>query len=203
MIGVLNLSISNLNSVLNAFDHLAIPHSIVENVEQLERVSHIILPGVGTFASGMQAIEQRGFLAALKYQVIERKRPFLGICLGMQLLFNKSEESPGISGLGLIDGTVRRLPQSDDYKIPRIGWCETVFCKEFLTNHTDSAADYYYLHSYQAEVNDSAIVAARSGKDLNIVSAIQVDNIHGVQFHPEKSHTAGLQILKAFARYTP
>ncbi len=198
MLVVINLKISNLSSVLNALDFLAIKYKVSDKAEDIKGASGLILPGVGTFEAGMGSLEKSGLLEVLKQEVVKNKKPILGICLGMQMFFEDSEESPGAKGLSFFKGSVRKLPKNKDYTIPRIGWGESYVKKEMLGLNVGQTKDFYYIHSFAANPLDNGIIAITTEK-TGVCGAVCEGNIFGCQFHPEKSHTAGLNILKEFA----
>ncbi len=196
-IAVFNLGISNLTSVVNVLDYLDAKYYLVNKVEDLKDVKKMILPGVGTFSAGMSALVNKNFADEIRKQVIENKIPIFGICLGMQLLFESSEESVGVKGLGLIEGSIEKIPLSRHYKIPRIGWGESEVKKDFLSLKKGAKVDFYYVHSYHANPKDKNVVAI-TAQDDTIVSAVSIENIFGCQFHPEKSYIDGIEIMKNF-----
>lgn len=199
MITVINLGMSNLSSVLNALTYLELDFCVSDKKEEVAMASRIILPGVGTFGEGMNRIREKDLFETLREEVLVNGKPIMGICLGMQLLFELSEESIGVEGLGLSKGTVIKLPKSDKYTIPRIGWAGSVFKKDFLGFNKDEIADFYYIHSFYCNPINKNIVSIMD-EDKNITCAIQDNNIYGCQFHPEKSHKAGLKLLKQFSK---
>lgn len=198
MLGVINLGISNLCSVLNALNYLDLKHFLVNAEDDLKKADRLILPGVGTFGAGMQALRKLKIENLLKEKVINEKVPILGICLGAQLFFDQSEESPGVVGLKILEGKVVKLPSSKFYSIPRIGWAETKVVKNFFSFQKDENNDFYYLHSFFIQPADKSIVSLVT-EDEAITAGFAEDNIFGFQFHPEKSYQAGLRILKDFA----
>lgn len=198
MVAVIDLQISNLSSVTNALHFLGIEHAITRKASDVAAASHLILPGVGTFEAGIEALERQNIKDTVIRRVVDDHTPILGICLGMQLFFEESAESPGVRGLCLLEGHVAKLIESDEYNIPRIGWAESAFVKRYLSVEKQKKADFYYLHSYHAVPSDPAMVTITSGNKNKIVAAFQKDNIYGMQFHPEKSHIAGLRLLKSF-----
>lgn len=199
MIAVVNLGISNLNSVLNALSYLNVDFCVSNNKDEISKASCIILPGVGTFGEGMSQLGANNLIDVLREEVLVNKKPIMGICLGMQLLFESSEETLGVEGLGLIKGNVIKLPKSDKYTIPRIGWAESEFEMDFLGFKKGDMADFYYIHSFCCKPNSAEVVAI-SSEDHDIAGAIKDKNIYGCQFHPEKSHQAGLKLLKQFSQ---
>ena len=199
MITVVNLGISNLSSVLNALKYLEIDFCVSNQAQEIGNATHLILPGVGTFSEGMSQIRNQGLFEVLREKVLKNKTPILGICLGMQLLFETSEESEGVEGLGLLKGDVIKLPITDTYTIPRIGWAESVLEKDFLGFNKGDSADFYYIHSFYCKPKNENIITI-SGENGKVTGAVQDNNIFGCQFHPEKSHKAGLKILKQFSQ---
>jgi len=153
---------------------------------------------VGSFASGISKLNKLNMFDSLKKEVLTENKPILGICLGMQMFFNSSEESGGTIGLGLINGKVIRLPISNNYRIPRVGWAESQLRLNFLGLTKGEILDFYYVHSFHAQPKDSSVIAIDS--DSGIVSAIKYKNIYGCQFHPEKSYISGLKILEEFSK---
>ena len=135
---------------------------------------------------------------SLQENVLEQQKPLLGICLGMQLLFDFSDEAEGVKGLGFIKGKVTRLPSSPSYTIPRIGWEDSEVSFDFLGLKKNEIVDFYYLHSFHGCPQDRDIISIKT--ENNITAAIHYNNIYGCQFHPEKSHKPGLKILKTFAK---
>jgi glutamine amidotransferase len=199
MITVVNLGISNLSSVLNALKYLGLDFCVSSRKDDISKSSHIVLPGVGTFGEGMSQLKENGLVEVLKEEVLTKKKPIIGICLGMQLLFETSEETEGVEGLGILKGNVIRLPKSDKYTIPRIGWAESFFTKDFLGFNKNDAADFYYIHSFYCDPVNKNITSIID-EEGKIACAVQDGNIFGCQFHPEKSHKAGLSLLKQFSQ---
>lgn len=199
MIAVVNIGISNLNSVLNALNYMNLDFKVTDNKAEIANATHIILPGVGTFGEAMNQLKNKDLIDVLKTEVLVNKKPILGICLGMQLLFESSEESEGVKGLSLLKGSVIKLPKSEKYTIPRIGWAESLFEKDFLGFNRGNIADFYYIHSFYCKPESKDSIAI-SGEEGNVICAVQENNVYGCQFHPEKSHKAGLKLLKQFAQ---
>ncbi|MDR1468713.1 MAG: imidazole glycerol phosphate synthase subunit HisH [Spirochaetaceae bacterium] len=197
-IGVLNYGAGNLGSVMNALSRLGretgITARFVEGPEELLAAvfDKIIFPGDGHFASAMNALETAGYVPGLKAW-IGAGRPFLGICIGMQVLFEWSEEAPGIAGLSVVKGGVKKFPGR---KVPQIGWNETAARRgSRLFDGLKDATFFYYIHSYYCAPLDDAVTAATTDYYLPYCSALERGNLSAVQFHPEKSGEAGLRLL--------
>ena len=198
MIGLLNLGNSNLQSVANALDHLKVNYRITNDYKELKNFDKLLLPGVGTFGNSMDRLNKLYLTQEIKESVIIHQKPILGICLGMQLLFKSSEESQGYEGLDLLEGKVIQIQKSINYKIPRIGWGSSKINFDFLNLKEGEQFDFYYIHSYYAKTKHTDIISIET--DKNITAAVAKEHIYGCQFHPEKSHNAGLKILDAFNR---
>ena len=194
---ILDLGVNNLKSLsigLTELNKLA-KISIIDDANKSEAPDLLVLPGVGAFGVAMQRIRDRGFDALMNNHKSYGKRIF-GVCLGMQLMFESSEESDDSSGLGFFSGRVRRLPENE--KVPNVGWLEAEFqdCKQWELNSLDG--DFYFVHSYYVDSTDPHQVFARSMHgSFAFTSAILSDHALGVQFHPEKSSTAGLKVLES------
>ena len=205
MIAIIDYEAGNLGSVRKAFDYLSVPYRVVSSGPELaaETPSAVVLPGVGAFGAAMEKLTARGFVPVLK-DFIANDRPFLGICVGMQLLMESSEEAPGVKGLGIIPGTCRRFPEG---KVPQIGWNPTrTRPGSGLFKDIPKDSSFYYIHSYYVEENvdkagpEGAASAAWSEYGIPFVSAFERSNLYGVQFHPEKSSTMGLELLRNWVR---
>ena len=201
MVGVIDYGAGNLGSVMNALRRLSVPARFLAGPEELSLAAspfdRIIFPGDGHFATAMASLEKSGYAQAIK-EWVRADRPFLGICIGLQLLFESSEEAPpvdgkAVSGLSLIPGTVRRFPGR---KVPQIGWNRT-FPKLGGSLFQGGAGDFFYfIHSYYAEPCDGSVCAAEAEYYLRYCCAIQQGALAAVQFHPEKSGVAGLALLR-------
>lgn len=195
MIGIIDYGMGNLRSVEKAFQFLGFDACISDDINFLQRADKIVLPGVGAFAEAIATVKKKEFDKVIKEQVNKRK-PFLGICLGMQMIFDVSYENGEYEGLGLISGVVKRLPEN--VKIPHIGWNNLkIYKQEPLFKNLDESPYVYFVHSYYLET-DAPVVSATTfyGKEIQV--SVQKDNIYATQFHPEKSGDAGLQILENF-----
>ena len=198
MIAVIDYGAGNLQSVKNALDHLGAANMRASTAKEILLADAVILPGVGEFGTAMAELERRG----IKEAVIEAAnggRPLLGICLGMQLLFEAGEESPGAKGLGILPGRVPRFPAEMGLKIPHMGWNSVMPIKESrLLDGLPKGSYMYFVHSFYVKAAERADVSAISEYGLIFDAAVERGNIFGCQFHPEKSGAAGLAILKNF-----
>lgn len=198
MISIVDYGAGNLQSVQNAFCKLGAPTAVVSDPAALMEAEALILPGVGAFGDAMQALISRGLPDAIR-QFVDSGRPFLGICLGMQLLLDESEESPGVKGLGILKGAVRRFPADMGLKVPHIG-----FNSIQRQNEADLFAGlgdepyYYFVHSYYCQLEDPSQCAARTEYGISFDAAAQRGRIFATQFHPEKSGAVGLRTLQNF-----
>lgn len=192
---VVDYGVGNLKSVTNAMEYLGLNTLITSDPAELERADAIILPGVGAFPDAAEKLRRAGLDTALRVEA--QRKPLLGICLGMQLLFETSEEGEVCKGLSLVSGQVRRI--ETDQKLPHIGWNSLKFQNNCpLFKGLEDGTYVYFVHSYCGEAAAEVDVAARTEYGPSVVAAVHRGNIYGCQFHPEKSGEAGLQILKNF-----
>lgn len=199
MITIVDCGINNLRSVQKAFEHLGYETHITRDAKDIASADRIVLPGVGAFGAAMKSLQEAELVEPL-VEAVAKGKPFLGICLALQLVFDWSEELGLHAGLGLVAGKVLRLPDEPDLKIPHIGWSALNFPQETpLFRGVDAGAMVYFVHSYHAVPDDPQVVAATSQHGQKFVAAIARDNLMAVQFHPEKSSAVGLQILQNFA----
>ncbi len=199
-VGIVDYGVGNLASIVNMLKKLKVDAYLIDSGKQLEKAQSYILPGVGAFDYAMSQLNAWPYLALLKSQVLERRKPLLGICLGMQLLMNNSEEGV-LPGLSLIPGRVKKFvrPPKSDIRIPHMGWNIVQAQREHpLLDNEFNELRYYFVHSYHVECEDSQHVLATTPYINSFASVIAKDNIMGVQFHPEKSHQFGLQLLHQF-----
>ena len=200
MIAIIDYDAGNIKSVEKACQYLGLDVCITKDREVLEKADKLILPGVGSFGDAMARIRAYGLEECIREAVAEGK-PFLGICLGLQLLFESSEETPGVRGLGLLPGRILRIPDQEGLKIPHMGWNSlTVAPKSRLLKGVPDGAYVYFVHSYYLQAENPADVAATTTYSTLIHAAVEHDNIFACQFHPEKSSETGLRILKNFAQ---
>lgn len=186
MTAIIDYKAGNCTSVSNAFASLGIETVITRDPKVIESAGRIVFPGVGAAKSAMENLAAFGLIDIIREQAVSGK-PFLGICLGMQILFEHSEEDGGVSLLGIIPGKVKRFPDTPGYKIPEIGW-----------NQVNGDKDYYFVHSYYAEIGQYTIGTTEYA-NTTFTSAVRKGNLTAYQFHPEKSGKAGLELLKEFA----
>lgn len=205
MIAIIDYGRGNLRSVQKSFQHAQDEQEIVVASEQevLSRADGLVLPGVGAFGDAMQSLRSTGLDTFIAQQARTGK-PLLGICLGMQLLLDVSYEFGEHEGLGLVAGACRPLPQETGIKVPHIGWNTLSFnpvCPTEIFERCQEDTSMYFVHSYYCDVECNEEIAARTEYGISFASALHANNIFGVQFHPEKSSTAGLRILKNFCTY--
>jgi glutamine amidotransferase len=204
MIAIVDYGMGNTFSVLNAFDYLGEEASICSTAEELSKADRIVLPGVGAFPDCMEALKKRDLIDILNKKVLIEKVPFLGICLGMQVLSSYGEESGGEKGLGWLGAEVRKMkPNLGVTKIPNIGWEPVVSCRpNALFSEGRLEQDFYFVHSYHMICEDELDMTSYYFMEgRKIVSSVQKENIFGVQFHPEKSSSNGMDLLMNFLRY--
>jgi len=199
MIYIVNYGMGNLGSVLNMLKYIGVSSKIVVDPVVLEKAEKILLPGVGSFDQAMKRIKESGFLEVLNHKAITEKTPILGICLGMQLLTYGSEEGK-LSGLGWINSETIRFPRNNGLKVPHMGWNVVYPSTDSpLTKKLPEESRFYFVHSYYVKVANEENSILKTDYGINFDAAIQKENIYGVQFHPEKSHKFGMQLLKNFA----
>ncbi len=195
---VIDYGVGNLRSVTKALESVGCQVVLTSNPEEVARATKLVLPGVGAFGAGMANLRQLGLVEPIR-DAVKRGVPFLGICLGLQLLFDESEEMGHHEGLGLVRGKVVRFPEQNGLRIPHMGWNALRIRKsEPLFRHIQDGAMVYFVHSYFPVPDDPTIIAATTEHGVEFVSAIAIDNLFGTQFHPEKSSKVGLQILRNF-----
>tara|TARA_Y100000294_G_C8505641_1_gene316600 strand:- start:113 stop:730 length:618 start_codon:yes stop_codon:yes gene_type:complete len=203
MISIVDYGVGNVQAFLNLFNRLGIKAQRAPNIKTLKEASHLILPGVGHFDHAMKKLNDSGLRDCLENLVIDSKIPLLGICVGMQILANESEEGT-LPGLGWISGNVRAFsnnPMCSKLSLPHMGWNILNINQSILLSSKDNEQlpEFYFLHSYYFDAKDKSIVSATSEYGFNFDAAISHKNIYGVQFHPEKSHAWGEKLLKNFS----
>ena len=202
MIAIINYGSGNLAAISNIYKHLNIPHAIVESPQDIDNADRYILPGVGHFDYTMNMIRKSGMFEALQKNVIVKGKPLLGICVGMQVLADSSEEGE-CSGLGWIPGRVCRIrTEEKGVRLPHMGWNSISIASDdkVLFNNVDEAIGFYFLHSYYFDAASAASVLAKTDYAGALICGVTNGrNIFGLQFHPEKSHHNGIAIFKNFA----
>lgn len=202
-IAIIDYGMGNRRSVEKAFHQIGANAVLTQNEQEISQADGIVICGVGAFPAGMESLKESGFDSLIK-TLAGQGKPTLGICLGMQLLFDSSTEHEGSEGLGLIPGTVDLLRPSGSEKLPHIGWNVVTWSQAgSLGPEHESACAYYHVHSYCAQPDDRSVVLATGDYGGQFVSAVQSQNIMGVQFHPEKSSTDGLALLSRFVKSIP
>ena len=202
MITIINYGLGNLGSIYNMFKKIGVKSVITGDPNEINRAEKIILPGIGHFDRAMEKINQRDFRGIIETKAKKEKVPILGICLGMQLLTNSSEEGR-TPGLGLIPAkTIRfKFPKEINLKIPHMGWnFVSRSSKSSLTEGFEEETKFYFVHSYHVIVEDEKYSILKTIHGYSFDSGIQNDNVFGVQFHPEKSHRFGMKLLRNFAK---
>lgn len=204
MIGVINYGIGNVGSIVNMFNKIGVPVFLLDKVEDFHKADKLILPGVGSFDSGMKKLKDSGMDEVIKYHTLHEKKPLLGICLGMQMLGRRSEEGQ-VEGLSLIPFENKKFSFDGNQalKIPHMGWnIANMIQKEdpLLTGINNELQRYYFVHSYHAicDSKENELITCDYG--YSFTAAVKKGDIYGVQFHPEKSHKFGMALLENFAK---
>lgn len=199
MIAIIDYDAGNLKSVEKALVSLGEEVIVSRDSSEILSANKVILPGVGAFGDAMNNLDKYNLVDTIK-KVVDNKTPFLGICLGLQLLFKESDETPGAEGLDILPGKILRIPPKEGLKIPHMGWNSLEVkpgAKLFKGIHANPYV--YFVHSYYLKAADESIVAASTEYSTHIHASVEKDNVFACQFHPEKSSDVGLQILKNFA----
>lgn len=197
MIAIIDYDAGNIKSVEKALQYLGEEAVITRDAGEILMADKVILPGVGAFGDAMEKLNRYGLVPVIR-EVVEKGIPFLGICLGLQLMFESSEEAPGVEGLGLLKGKIVRIPEGDGLKVPHMGWNSLSFPKEgrlFVGIPENSYV--YFVHSYYLQAEED-IVTATAEYGVTIHASVEKGNVFACQFHPEKSSHTGLTILKNF-----
>ena len=205
MIAVIDYGMGNLRSVQKALEVAGAKTRVTSKPADFKKCDKLVFPGVGAFGDAMKELKRLGLVEPIK-EAIARGKPFLGLCLGLQLLFEKSEEAPGVKGLGLLRGEVKRFKfKNTRLKIPHMGWndiakTENRKPRTEILDGVPNSSYMYFVHSYHAKPGDRKVILTTTDYGIKFVSGICKDNIYGFQFHPEKSQSVGLRILKNFVR---
>lgn len=199
MIGIIDYDAGNIRSVEKALHYIGEETIVSRDAETLLKADRVILPGVGSFGQAMENLHRYGLVPVLR-EIADRGTPFLGICLGLQLLFESSEESPGVEGLGLLKGKIVKIPPKEGLKIPHMGWNSLHLQNEGrLFQNVPEGSYVYFVHSYYLQAEEPQIVKATTDYSACIHASVEKGNVFACQFHPEKSSRWGLEILKNFA----
>lgn len=199
MIAIIDYGAGNLQSVKKAFDFIGAESVITNDPKIILSADKILLPGVGSFGDAMDSMRKNGLVETVK-KCAESGKPFLGICLGLQLLFEESEESPGVKGLGVFKGKIKRFSSDMGLKIPHIGWNSLEIKQEdTLFKNVPENSYVYFVHSFYLHAENEEEIAAVTNYGIDFHSAVGKNNVFATQFHPEKSGDVGLQILRNFA----
>ena len=199
MIGIIDYDAGNIASVSKALAYLGEETVVSRDPEVLLKADKVILPGVGSFGQAMDNLHRYGLVPVI-HDMINNNTPFLGICLGLQLLFESSEESPGVEGLGILKGKILKIPPAEGLKIPHMGWNSLHLQNNGrLFRNIPEDTYVYFVHSYYLQAEDSEIVKATTDYSTTIHASVEKDNVFACQFHPEKSSRYGLKILANFA----
>lgn len=202
MIAVIDYDAGNIKSVEKALQFLGEDTAVTRDRETILAANGVILPGVGAFGDAMEKLRDYGLVSVIR-ECVGRKTPFLGICLGLQLMFESSEESPGVEGLALLPGRIVRIPSDGGLKIPHIGWNNLHFSNGGrLFEGLPQESYVYFVHSYYLQAEEPEIVKATAEYGVRIHAAVEKDNLFGCQFHPEKSSEVGMRILRNFIGLT-
>lgn len=203
MIGIVDYGVGNLASVRNAFDHLGFDAAVCKSPEQLKDFQRVVLPGVGSFRVAMDLLNSAGWAPVLR-DYASTGRPLLGICLGMQLLFDQGDEHGPSAGLGLIPGQVIRLSPQSPNRIPHVGWNSLSRIQSHaLFRGVKPQVDFYFVHSFHCVPENDGNVIATCDYGGEFVAAVAKSNVAGMQFHPEKSQPSGMRILENFVEWEP
>ena len=199
MIAIIDYDAGNIRSVEKAMAKLGQEVWITRDRERIMNADKVILPGVGSFGDAMAHLREYNLVKGIK-DVVAEKKPFLGICLGLQLLYESSEETPGVEGLGILKGKILRIPEQKDLKIPHMGWNSLHLQNDGrLFRGIEQNPYVYFVHSYYLKAEEEETVKATTEYSVKIHASVEKDNVFACQFHPEKSGDLGLQILKNFA----
>lgn len=203
MIGIVDYGMGNLFSVSKALERLDAAYFISEKKEELEKADALLVPGVGAFPDAMQRLNELG-LSEMIREYAATGKPVLGICLGMQLLFEESKENGVTKGLGLLPGTVERFPgkteAGESYKVPHMGWNRLRFGNRSPLTESVQSGHVYFVHSYYVQTPDQDVLLAVSDYDVEVPAVVGRNNVFGMQFHPEKSSRLGMELLSNFTR---
>ena len=198
MLAIIDYDAGNIKSVVNACKFLGTDALVTRDSKEIMKADRVILPGVGAFGDAMRKLEEYKLTEVIR-DVAGSGTPFMGICLGLQLLFDSSDESEGVSGLGILRGKIKRIPDNGVLKVPQIGWNSLTYPnKGRLFKGIDEDSYVYFVHSYYLDADDKSIVTATTEYGTTIDASVEKGNVFACQFHPEKSGEVGMEILKNF-----
>ena len=203
MIGVIDYGAGNLRSVCNSLKKLSVDCHVVKAPSDLNKIETMIFPGVGSFGDSSDQLKKQSLFEPIREWIIN-DRPFLGICIGFQMLFDSSEESPGSEGLGIIPGKVIKFSEQKNLKVPHMGWNEVQIknLNDPVWQKIDDLTHFYFVHSYFPKPNNPEVSSSTTGYGVDFTSSIRFGNIFGTQFHPEKSQKSGLRLIENFLKST-
>ena len=200
MIAIIDYDAGNIKSVEKAFMALGQEVVVTRDQETIMNAEGVVLPGVGAFGDAMEKLHAYELVETI-HKVVDKKTPFLGICLGLQLMFESSEETPGVEGLGLLKGKIIRIPEGEGLKIPHIGWNNLAYPNQGRLYQDIPENSYvYFVHSYYLQAEEPEIVRATTEYGVTIHASVEKDNVFACQFHPEKSSAVGMKILENFVK---
>ncbi len=195
---IIDYKLGNIASIFNSIKDITSNVIVSDKENDLKNSSHIILPGVGSFKAGMQNLKNINLIDLLNNEIIVKKKMFLGICLGMQLIASKSSEDGETKGLNWIKGEVIKIPENLNVKIPHMGWNEVNFSKNILYDKIRKNSSFYFVHSYHLVPQNKSVISGTCKHGSILTASIEKENIFATQFHPEKSHDVGSLLLKNF-----
>ena len=203
MIGVIDYGAGNLRSVCNSLKKLSVDCHVVKAPSDLNKIQTMIFPGVGSFGDSSDQLKKQSLFEPIREWIIT-DRPFLGICIGFQMLFDSSEESPGSEGLGIIPGKVIKFSEQKNLKVPHMGWNEVQIknLDDPVWQKIDDLTHFYFVHSYFPKPDNPEVSSSTTGYGVDFTSSIRFGNIFGTQFHPEKSQKSGLRLIENFLKST-
>ena len=203
MIGVIDYGAGNLRSVCNSLKKLSVDCHVVKAPSDLNKIQTMIFPGVGSFGDSSDQLKKQSLFEPIREWIIN-DRPFLGICIGLQMLFDSSEESPGSEGLGIIPGKVIKFSEQTNLKVPHMGWNKVQIknLNDPVWQKIDDLTHFYFVHSYFPKPDNPEVSSSTTGYGVDFTSSIRFGNIFGTQFHPEKSQKSGLRLIENFLKST-
>ena len=203
MIGVIDYGAGNLRSVCNSLKKLSVDCHVVKAPSDLNKIQTMIFPGVGSFGDSSDQLKKQSLFEPIREWIIN-DRPFLGICIGFQMLFDSSEESPGSEGLGIIPGKVIKFSEQTNLKVPHMGWNKVQIknLNDPVWQKVDDLTHFYFVHSYFPKPDNPEVSSSTTGYGVDFTSSIRFGNIFGTQFHPEKSQKSGLRLIENFLKST-